>query len=74
MLDFVVKCDLNFALQPKYGGLIIDIVSRDLRTVEQQSEALEALMSTVIYMVLIVLMGYGQLYCGSYQCLYFMIL
>ncbi|XWS32977.1 hypothetical protein CRYUN_Cryun22dG0037500 [Craigia yunnanensis] len=44
-------------LIPKYGGMIIDIVSRDIRTTEQQSEALEAIKNTVIYIVLIVVAG-----------------
>ncbi|XP_022774596.1 ABC transporter B family member 27-like isoform X2 [Durio zibethinus] len=42
---------------PKYGGMIIDIVSRDIRTPEQQSDALEAVKNTVIYIVLIVVVG-----------------
>ncbi|XVE83663.1 hypothetical protein DITRI_Ditri16bG0104800 [Diplodiscus trichospermus] len=44
-------------LIPKYGGMIIDIVSRDIRTPEQQSDALEAIKNTVIYIVLIVVVG-----------------
>ncbi|XVF16772.1 hypothetical protein REPUB_Repub10bG0061000 [Reevesia pubescens] len=44
-------------LIPKYGGMIIDIVSRDIRTPEQQSDALEAVKNTVIYIVLIVVVG-----------------
>ncbi|XP_022751948.1 ABC transporter B family member 27-like [Durio zibethinus] len=44
-------------LIPKYGGMIIDIVSRDIRTPEQQSDALEAVKNTVIYIVLIVVIG-----------------
>ncbi|TYH75751.1 hypothetical protein ES332_D04G041800v1 [Gossypium tomentosum] len=44
-------------LIPKYGGMIIDIVSRDIRTPEQQSEALEAVKNTVTYIVLIVVLG-----------------
>ncbi|XVF14425.1 hypothetical protein REPUB_Repub09cG0058400 [Reevesia pubescens] len=44
-------------LIPKYGGMIIDIVSRDRRTPEQQSDALEAVKNTVIYIVLIVVVG-----------------
>ncbi|OMP12778.1 hypothetical protein COLO4_02774 [Corchorus olitorius] len=44
-------------LIPKYGGMIIDIVSRDTRTPEQQSDALEAVKNTVIYIVLIVVVG-----------------
>ncbi|KAK6279979.1 hypothetical protein POUND7_020246 [Theobroma cacao] len=44
-------------LIPKYGGMIIDIVSRDIRTPEQQSDALKAIKDTVIYIVLIVVVG-----------------
>ncbi|KAL4368222.1 hypothetical protein GQ457_05G017010 [Hibiscus cannabinus] len=44
-------------LIPKYGGMIIDIVSKDIRTPEQQSEAVEAVKNTVIYIVLIVVVG-----------------
>ncbi|KAK3012273.1 hypothetical protein RJ639_012943 [Escallonia herrerae] len=44
-------------LQPKYGGMIIDIVSRDIRTPEQQVEALDAIKSTVVAIVLIVIIG-----------------
>ncbi|OMO97455.1 hypothetical protein CCACVL1_04552 [Corchorus capsularis] len=44
-------------LIPKYGGMIIDIVSRDTTTPEQQSDALEAVKNTVIYIVLIVVVG-----------------
>ncbi|XWS30138.1 hypothetical protein CRYUN_Cryun24cG0092300 [Craigia yunnanensis] len=44
-------------LIPKYGGMILDIVSRDIRTPEQQSDALEAVKNTVLYIVLIVVVG-----------------
>ncbi|XP_022741632.1 ABC transporter B family member 27-like isoform X2 [Durio zibethinus] len=44
-------------LIPKYGGMIIDIVSRDIKTPKQQSDALEAVKNTVIYIVLIVVVG-----------------
>ncbi|GAB4828664.1 ABC transporter B member 27 [Ancistrocladus abbreviatus] len=44
-------------LVPKYGGLIIDIVSRDIRTPEQQSEALEAVKNTILEIFLIVIAG-----------------
>lgn len=47
-------------LQPKYGGMIIDIVSRDIKTPEQQSEALDAVMNTILYIVLIVVVGYDK--------------
>lgn len=48
--------------QPKYSGLIIDIVSRDTRTPEQQAEALVAVKNAVLDIVLIVVLGYGQLH------------
>ncbi|KAJ6867000.1 hypothetical protein NC652_038281 [Populus alba x Populus x berolinensis] len=47
-------------LIPKYGGMIIDIVSRDTKTPEQQSEALDAVKNTILYIVLIVVVGYDK--------------
>ncbi|KAL9381057.1 hypothetical protein Peur_026714 [Populus x canadensis] len=44
-------------LIPKYGGMIIDIVSRDIKTPEQQSEALDAVKNTILYIVLVVVVG-----------------
>ncbi|XP_043716018.1 ABC transporter B family member 25 isoform X2 [Telopea speciosissima] len=44
-------------LIPKYGGMIIDIVSRDTTTHEDQSEALEAIKDTILEIVLIVAVG-----------------
>ncbi|KAA8547902.1 hypothetical protein F0562_004331 [Nyssa sinensis] len=44
-------------LIPKFGGMIIDIVSRDIRTPEQQAEALDAVKNTVLAIVLIVVVG-----------------
>ncbi|XP_041002616.1 ABC transporter B family member 27-like [Juglans microcarpa x Juglans regia] len=44
-------------LIPKYGGMIIDIVSREIRTPEQQSEALDAIKDTILDIVLIVVIG-----------------
>nr|BAX39014.1 half-size ABC transporter [Fagopyrum esculentum] len=44
-------------LVPKFGGIIIDIVSRDIRTPEQQAEALEAVRNTILSIVLIVVIG-----------------
>ncbi|KAG6716540.1 hypothetical protein I3843_04G049500 [Carya illinoinensis] len=44
-------------LLPKYGGMIIDIVSKEIRTPEQQSEALDAIKDTILYIVLIVVIG-----------------
>ncbi|XP_061947773.1 ABC transporter B family member 25-like isoform X2 [Populus nigra] len=37
--------------------MIIDIVSRDIKTPEQQSEALDAVKNTILYIVLIVVVG-----------------
>jgi hypothetical protein len=53
-------------VQPKYGGMIIDIVSREIRTPEQQSEALDAIRDTILDIVLIVVIGYdilSRIYC-----------
>lgn len=49
-------------VQPKYGGMIIDIVSREIKTPEQQSEALDAIKGTILDIVLIVVIGYDILY------------
>ncbi|KAF9663839.1 hypothetical protein SADUNF_Sadunf17G0093700 [Salix dunnii] len=38
-------------MKPKYGGMIIDIVSRDIKTPEQQSEALDAIKNTILYII-----------------------
>jgi hypothetical protein len=53
-------------VQPKYGGMIIDIVSREIRTPEQQSKALDAIRDTILDIVLIVVIGYdilSRIYC-----------
>ena len=47
-------------LQPKYGGLIIDIVSRDIRTPEQQADALNEVKNTILDIFLIVIVGYVE--------------
>ncbi|XP_050270507.1 ABC transporter B family member 27 [Quercus robur] len=44
-------------LIPKYGGMIIDIVSTEIRTPEQQAKALEAIKDTILDIVLIVVIG-----------------
>ncbi|KAL7190616.1 hypothetical protein ACSBR2_022822 [Camellia fascicularis] len=44
-------------LIPRYGGMIIDIVSRDIKTPEDQAEALDAVKGTVIVILLIVVVG-----------------
>ena len=43
--------------QPKFGGMIIDIVSRDAKTPEQQSESILAVRNAVIIILLIVVVG-----------------
>lgn len=48
-------------LQPKFGGKIIDIVSREIRTPEQKTEALNAVKSTIIEIFLIVIIGYDHM-------------
>lgn len=45
-------------VQPKFGGRIIDIVSRDMSTPEQKAEALNAVKNTILYIFLIVVIGY----------------
>lgn len=47
-----------FEIQPKYGGQIIDIVSRDIREPEEKAEALDAVRDTILEIVLIVVIGY----------------
>lgn len=44
-------------LIPKFGGKIIDIVSRDIKTPEQKAEALEDVKSTILGIFLIVVVG-----------------
>lgn len=50
-------------VQPKYGGMIIDIVSREIRTPEEQGAALDAIKDTILDIVLIVVIGYDILLC-----------
>ena len=45
--------------QPKFGGTIVDIVSREIRTPEEQAEAMDAVKNTILEIVLIVVIGYG---------------
>ena len=54
-LDHVIKFVI---LQPKYGGMIIDIVSGDIKSPGQQAEALDAIKNTVVAILLIVVVGY----------------
>ncbi|XP_016482022.1 ABC transporter B family member 27-like isoform X2 [Nicotiana tabacum] len=44
-------------LIPKFGGMVIDIVSRDIQTPQQQAEALEAVKNTILAIILIVVTG-----------------
>ncbi|KAJ3705981.1 hypothetical protein LUZ61_009686 [Rhynchospora tenuis] len=44
-------------LIPKYGGMIIDIVSRDISEPEEKAEALDAVRDTILDIVLIVVIG-----------------
>ncbi|KAK9278158.1 hypothetical protein L1049_027717 [Liquidambar formosana] len=44
-------------LIPKFGGKIIDIVSRDVETPEQRAEALNAVKNTILEIFLIVVLG-----------------
>ncbi|CAI0454230.1 unnamed protein product, partial [Linum tenue] len=44
-------------LIPKFGGIIIDVVSRDVTTPEQQAEALDAVKNTILEIFLIVVIG-----------------
>ena len=47
-----------FVLQPRFGGTIIDIVSGDLETPQQKSEAVSAVNRTILGIFLIVIIGY----------------
>lgn len=51
--------DLVSPMQPKFGGMVIDIVSREIRTPQQQAEALEAVKNTILAIILIVVTGYS---------------
>ncbi|XP_059286484.1 ABC transporter B family member 27-like [Lycium ferocissimum] len=44
-------------LIPKFGGMVIDIVSREIQTPQQQAEALEAVKNTILAIILIVVTG-----------------
>ncbi|KAI3500667.1 hypothetical protein L1887_36491 [Cichorium endivia] len=44
-------------LIPSFGGKIIDIVSRDIKTPEEQTEALNAVKDTILAVVLVVVVG-----------------
>lgn len=47
-----------FSLQPKFGGKIIDIVSSDIQTPEQQSIAWNEVKNTIFDIFLVVIVGY----------------
>lgn len=44
-------------MQPRFGGMIIDIVSREIKSPEEQVEALNAVKNTILEIVLIVVIG-----------------
>lgn len=44
-------------LIPKYGGKIIDIVSKDIKKPEQREEALDAVKNTIFEIILVVVVG-----------------
>jgi hypothetical protein len=47
-------------VQQKFGGKIIDIVSGDIRTPEDKDAALDAVKSTILEILIIVILGYDQ--------------
>lgn len=48
---------VSMFLQPKFGGQIIDIVSKDVKEPEQKAKALDAVKDTILYIVVIVVIG-----------------
>ncbi|KAI4964344.1 hypothetical protein ZWY2020_005905 [Hordeum vulgare] len=50
-------CDRSDHTEPKYGGKIIDIVSRDVQRPEDKAQALADVSGTILYIVLIVVTG-----------------
>lgn len=50
-----------YVMQPKFGGMIIDIVSRDVKTPEQQMESIIAVRNAVVVILVIVVIGYIHL-------------
>lgn len=60
ILLFHDRISLLLTLQPRFGGTIIDIVSGDLQTPEQKSEAVSAVNRTILGILLIVIIGYGH--------------
>ncbi|XP_010037248.2 ABC transporter B family member 25 [Eucalyptus grandis] len=53
----LLVASLSSILIPKFGGMIIDIVSREMRSPEQRAEALEAVNRTILEIFLIVVTG-----------------
>uniref|UniRef100_A0A0E0P1H3 ABC transporter n=1 Tax=Oryza rufipogon TaxID=4529 RepID=A0A0E0P1H3_ORYRU len=50
----LLVASLSNILVPKYGGKIIDIVSRDVRRPEDKAQALDDVTGTILYIVIIV--------------------
>ncbi|OEL15004.1 ABC transporter B family member 25 [Dichanthelium oligosanthes] len=53
----LLVASLSNILVPKYGGKIIDIVSRDVQRPEDKAQALEDVKGTILYIVIIVVVG-----------------
>uniref|UniRef100_A0A453LTJ9 Uncharacterized protein n=1 Tax=Aegilops tauschii subsp. strangulata TaxID=200361 RepID=A0A453LTJ9_AEGTS len=53
----LLVASLSNLLVPKYGGKIIDIVSRDVRRPEDRAQALADVNGTILYIVMIVVTG-----------------
>ncbi|KAM0849653.1 hypothetical protein ACQ4PT_053592 [Festuca glaucescens] len=54
----LLVASLSNLLVPKYGGKIIDIVSRDVQKPEDKAQALADVNGTILYIVVIVVTGY----------------
>ncbi|PHT96599.1 ABC transporter B family member 27 [Capsicum chinense] len=52
-----LNVNVFLASVPKFGGMVIDIVSREIQTPQQQAEALEAVKNTILAIILIVVTG-----------------
>ncbi|CAL5327030.1 unnamed protein product [Camellia sinensis] len=48
---------MSSILIPKFGGKVIDIVSRDIQTPQQKDEAWDEVKNTILYIFLIVIVG-----------------
>uniref|UniRef100_J3LSY2 ABC transporter B family member 25 n=3 Tax=Oryza brachyantha TaxID=4533 RepID=J3LSY2_ORYBR len=53
----LLVASLSNILVPKYGGKIIDIVSRDVQRPEDKAQALDDVTGTILYIVIIVVIG-----------------